>query len=67
MTYNEYHEWLFLLGLIALFLLSPALIGLGRSLLRLNPNWRDELLPSMETLKINGVELDRLLKGQDVN
>lgn len=57
-------SWLSLLGLIALFLLSPVLYGLGRAILRLNPNWRDEILPRMDTIKINGPELERILDEQ---
>ena len=59
-----YSNWVLLLGLVALFLLSPVVVGLVRCSFRLNPNWRDEVLPKMDTLKINGPELQRLLDGQ---
>jgi len=59
-----FYEWLFLLALLATFLLAPVIYGLGCIFFHLNPDWRAEVFPSMDTIKINGPELERILDEQ---
>lgn len=60
-------ELLFLLGIIALFILAPVLYRLGRIVLRLNPNWRAEIMPTWDTIDKHGLEIERLLDEQTLS